>query len=699
HEVYRVLGIAGIRTPSHVFIPYGRQAGSKLNSDCAEVVVKVVSPDILHKSDAGGVMFCNNDPVEINKCIDHINNAVTSENVRGVIVAEKIGYSPAMGHELIVSAVNTADFGTVLGFGLGGLDTELYGNKMDNAFSVLLAEGPISMNGEITSNIAYKKLTGKIRGSKKLVTDDLITDVLEKLRKLLAEFPEISECEVNPMVVSGRGLVAVDGLIKTGTPVKAAPARPVKKLEALFYPESIAIAGVSTKVTNMGSIILDNIIAREFSRDKIFIVKPDADQIGGVKCFPSVKSLPVKVSVFVIAVSAKKCIELAKEIVNNDRAENIILIPGGFGETRNGIVLEEELHEAIDFSRKLPSQGPLVVGGNCLGVMSAGGKYDTFFIPKDRMEYGEPLPYAFISQSGAFIISKISKTGLTPAYAVSIGNQTDLVISDYLNYFSGRNDVKCVALYIEGFRSMDALKSANAVRELRKKGRSVVVYKAGRTGEGKAATNSHTASISSDYDIFRSVFSDAGAFVAETACEFEDMLTMLMLAGRFTVSGGRIAFVGNAGFEAVTAADNAGGGLSVFNDNTVSALKALLAERNIEELVSVNNPLDITPAADDALTVKSLEAVLTDPSVDAAVLSCIPMSPILKTPGEDGSIFTLLNGLWQKSPKPFVVAIDSGSLYDAACAMLKGQPVFRETDRAVRALLKYMNYKSSQTPK
>ncbi|MEI6079339.1 MAG: acetate--CoA ligase family protein [bacterium] len=706
HEVYSIFNSIGIKTPKYQFIPFGNKYDPKASMSTDDVVVKVVSSEILHKTELGGVVFCKNNTADIEKSIDDIKRKTAEYKVSGFLVLEKIAYKGAFGNEAIASVRNSRDFGTILGFGIGGIDTEFFGKSMNNSFSVLSTEHKAITSDMIKSNAAYCKLAGLDRVGKKLLYDDVILNPLNKLRELGKYFSYdnnnsdlvISECEINPIVVSGEQFIAIDGLMKIENKPKFLDPRPVEKLENLLHPRSIAVIGVSEKNMNMGRIILNNVINREFPKDKIFVIKAETKEIDGVKCVPSVKELPYKVDLLVLAVSATVSGEVIKESINSNKIESVIIIPGGFAEKEGGDKLEGDIVKLVQESRKTKDKGPILVGGNCLGVVSNPGRYDTFFIPSKKMHYSTPKPYAFISQSGAFIISKISKTDLTPQYAISIGNQMDLTVSDYLSFFMDKPEIKVIALYVEGFKELDGIKAARAIRELKDKGKDVIIYKGGRSSAGKSAASGHTASIAGEYPVYKAVMEDSGALVVESFTEFEDMLRIMVDLGHCKFHGSKFAIISNAGFETVGMADNIeSSGLAKISPDTIKEITAKLAASGIDNLVTAGNPLDITPVANDSIYVSCLKLLLNDKSVSAGIVSCIPMTPALKSIKEElgpESMFNMIEDYARTAEKPFVVVVDSGELYDPACKVIKSVPVFREADRAVKALSKYITYKN-----
>lgn len=708
NEVYSIFDSIGIKTPNHQFVPFDKKYDPKIKMSTEEVVVKVVSPEILHKTELGGVVFCKNTESEIEKAIKEIRERTSNYKVTGFLVLEKVFYKNAFGHEVIVSVRNSRDFGTIIGFGIGGIDTEFFGKNMDNSFSVISGELNKIDIDLIKGNSAYYKLAGLDRVGKRLLSDQVILETLNRLNELGKYFSYenketdfvISECEINPIVVSNGDFIAIDGLMKIEKKPKFLANRPVEKLESLFHPRSIAVIGVSEKAMNMGRIILNNVINRDFPKDKMFVIKSDVKEIDGVRCFPSIKDLPYKVDLLVLAVSANVSGEVIKESISSNKIESIIIIPGGFAEKEGGEKLEHNIVDLIQESRKTKDKGPILVGGNCLGIVSNPGKYDTFFIPSKKMPYSEPKPYAFISQSGAFIISKISKTGLTPQYAVSIGNQMDLTFSDYLTFFMDKPEIKVIALYVEGFKELDGIRTATYIKELRKAGKEIIIYKGGRSSAGKSAASGHTASIAGEYPVYKALMQQAGALVVENFMEFEDMLKIMIGFVDHDIKGSDLAIISNAGFETVGMADNLGSaGLAKISPETIKEITSVLAKSNIDNLVTAGNPLDITPVANDSIYVDCLKALLKDKSVSAGVVSCIPMTPALKSIKEelgDQSMFNMIEVLSHNVEKPFVVVVDSGELYDPACRVVKSVPIFRESDRAIKALSKYLEYKNKK---
>ena len=284
---------------------------------------------------------------------------------------------------------------------------------------------------------------------------------------------------------------------------------------------------------------------------------------------------------------------------------------------------------------------------------------------------------------------------MRPRYAISFGNQIDLTVSDYLEYIEGDPEVQVFAIYLEGFRKADGRRFLEIGRRIAGQGRTVLLYKAGRTQEGRTAAASHTAAVVGDYEVSRELVRAAGILDCVTLDMFEDyLMTFAFLAGR-PVTGRRVAVLSNAGFECTAAADKLYGlAIAELAPKTRERLRELLPAG----IVDVHNPVDTTPITPTDLYAGCFEALLEDPNVDALVVAGVPATPFLENlargegHGEDiareSSLPSRLIRIFQKTTKPVVFSVDSGPLYEACVQMMKraGLPCFRKVDRATRAL-------------
>ncbi len=731
-EVYAVLQAMGIATPRFSFLPKGQAIqGSDLDHfNSSKLVLKIVSPQIQHKTDVGGVRFVEKEAAAVSRAITEMIRDIPESfeaSIQGTLLLETISYEKVgFGSELLLGLRNSREFGPVVTIGPGGTEVEFLNAKLREGTALAISSAhllPRESIGKVLKPLAfYDKLTTDFRGRPALLEAGILEDMYSRFLQLGVHFSPLSvdsefvieEMEVNPFVVCQNRLYPLDGLCRISRNHLERRTVPAEQIGRLLVPDSIGIIGVSEKM-NIGHIILNNILKQGFAREKVFVVKPGQEEIEGCRCVPGVQDLPETVDLFVLTVSAEQSLQVMQEIMDSEKARSVIIIAGGMGEKEGTQDIERSIRELLAARREAGRMVPVVNGGNSMGIFSEPGKYDTTFVPefkifahprKDIMRPG----LVYLSQSGAFMVSRMSQLpGLAPEYGVSIGNQIDLTISDYLRYLKDDPQARIFALYIEGFLPGDGLSLADAAQEItRQAGKAVVVYKAGRSPEGRAATASHTASVAGDYLVSREVLEQAGVIVAQDIDEFEASIKNLCFLSGKTVRGNRVGLISNAGFECVIMSDNLAEEenleLAVLTPETKAGLSEILQPSGIDRLQDVRNPLDATPVADDHTFCACVEAIMKDPNVDCGVVSPLPMSPAMNTlaPSEfhredlyrEGSTPRLLADIFKRTDKPFVVSIDSGKLYLPMKEFLEaeGVPVFRRCDEAVVFLRKYIRH-------
>ncbi len=707
-EGYELLRCAGIAVPPHLFVRDAAEvASAELDSLPGErLVIKVAAPAISHKTDVGGIVVVSHDRGAVVDAIRDMARGLGDLAV-GYTIAAFVEHEAGMRGELLASLRWTDDFGPIVSVGAGGTDAEAVARHLLPGSRVAILSPTATARDDLpellSGSIGVELATAGLRGQPPRLAMDRLVDVVERLFALAAVCgPDaLSELEINPLAITPDGLVALDVLATLGTGQRTIrPDRPLRELGRLLEPETIAIVGVSTRM-NLGRIILGNLLRDGFDPDRVRIVKPGVDQIDGCLCVPDIESLPKKVDLLIVAVSARDAPDIVTRAIESDAAASLIVIPGGLEEKQGTGALVGRMHDALAAARSRGG-GPLVNGGNCLGIRSRPGRYDTLFIPAAKLAgpSGPPDPVAILAQSGGFAISRLSRLrGIEPRYVVTVGNQMDLTIGDYLDYLQDDPAVDVFAVYVEGFVPLDGLRFLRAARAITASGRSVILYRGGRTRAGAVASASHTASIAGDAAVGRALAEDAGVVVAEGVQEFDDLFAAFArLRGR-SVLGPRLGAVTNAGFECVAVGDNLGPfELASFAGATTARLDEILAARGIDGVVDVHNPLDLTPMADDAAYEAVVRAVLDDEAVDVGVIGVVPFSVEIETleaaasHDEDvrasGGIAERLLGLWATSSKPWVAVVDAGPLYDPLVRILEdgGLPVFRTVDVAMQTL-------------
>ncbi|HEX5590116.1 MAG TPA: acetate--CoA ligase family protein [Candidatus Limnocylindrales bacterium] len=717
-EGLALLDALGIDVPRHVVLgPRPDVTAEQLATLRGDrVVVKVVAAGIAHKSDVGGVAVAENTVADVVAAIAQMRFELGPVPIVGFLVEEYVDHEAGVGGELLLSIRWTADFGPVIGVGIGGIHAEVLARDLQPGRELAVVAPGLTPAAELASALrsgtAVRLATEPQRGRPAVLPIESLVEVVERLAALARCCGPggILDLEINPLALTPDGAVALDVLVTmhrgpgvAPSRIRQRPERPVWKLARLLEPASIAIAGVSGG-ENPGRTILRNLIRDGFDPARIVIVKPGVETLDGCRCVPDIGALPGKVDLFVVAVAAARAAAMVAEVAARDAAESIIVIPGGFEEKAGGDLLAGRMRAALDASRRRPGGGPLVNGGNCLGIRSRPGHYDTFFIPEAKLAppSGHPVPLAIVSQSGAFALSRMSRLhGLDPKYVISVGNQMDLTIGDHLRHLANDPEIRVVGVYVEGFAPLDGRAFLEAARAIRARGGTVVLYRAGRTAAGASASASHTAAIAGDALLTEALARGAGVVAAGTLEAFDDLLrTFVLLDGR-TVGGRRLGAVSNAGFECVAIADNLGVlEPASFDAATRDRLAGILDGAGLADVVDVHDPFDLTPMGDDATFAAVAEAILADEGVDVGLVGDVPFTAALRTLprdaetgiGEDlgaaGAIAPRLVDLWHQTSKAWVTVVDAGPRYDPLARTLEagGIPTFRTADAALRAL-------------
>ncbi len=728
YEVYQILQAAGLDTPVCVLLNSADDPTSVLDQFKTDrLVVKVASTQFLHKTDMGGIQFIQRSADELRqaqtKILAAVEKAGASPQDVKLQISEFVAYPAEFGRDTLLSFRNDPAFGPIVNFGVGGIDTEFFGQNLKPGRSLALRSAKELTADKaahmIQQTVLYPKLSGTARGQKKpwleigKVSQAIcaLAEIAEYFSPLNPATPfTIEEFEVNPMAVTPDGrLVALDGLAKFSAQKFTPTPKPLTKIQQLLRPYSALVIGASGKEMNPGRIILQNLLkGGGVHKNKIYLLHPKEKEIDGCPCFVGVKDLPEPVDMAVVTVPASVgTVNLIEELIVSDKVASITLITSGFDETDAGKGLGERLAEIIRRGHDLPGSGTVVNGPNCLGIISQPGNYNTFFLPDYKLPPATGLAcnMAAVSQSGAYLVAQTSNIGhfISPRYAISYGNQIDLTVTDYMEYLLEDDLVDVVVLYMEGLKPFDGRRFLEVARRLiDEKGKSVIAFKTGRTALGAQAAASHTASIAGDYEVVRQLFAEAGVYLATDLLEFEDMTKTFSLLAHKQISGRKVGIITNAGFEATVSSDTIGElELAHFSDRTYDAIQHALPAK----IIDFRNPIDTSPIADTSAFLTTVESMVADPQVNCVVVSAVPVTPALNTI-EAGALHhedisrpdsfpKQLIRIFHATSKPMTVAIDSGAIYYPAVKMLElaGIPVFHRIDRAMRALTAFVTYR------
>jgi len=268
-------------------------------------------------------------------------------------------------------------------------------------------------------------------------------------------------------------------------------------LDRLFHPRSLAMIGASNSMKLGGGLLLHGLLLNQFS-GKVYPVNPHETEVQGLKCYPSLADIPGEIDEAFLAVPSTR-VKSTLEECGRKGIKFAIIHSAGFSESGpDGKKLEPEI---VETARRY---GIRIVGPNCLGLFCPNSGMNTIS-PFTNYTDGAGA-VAFVSQSGwvsGNMVRSGYHSGLQFSAGVSIGNQGDLTIDDFLRYYADDPQTRIIMAYIEGVKS--GRKFFDLARQITKR-KPLVVWKSGRTETAVRMTASHTGSLAGSSAVF-----DAGA--------------------------------------------------------------------------------------------------------------------------------------------------------------------------------------------
>lgn len=214
-EAYRVMADYGIPVPNFGLARDAGEAARVAGSIGYPVVLKIVSPDILHKSDVGGVRVGLSSEDEVRRAYEEVTSAVRGKlpdaRVEGVLLTQHVGRQPGGEQpdavEVIVGVTRDPQFGHAVMFGLGGVFVEVL---RDVTFRVT----PVTYDDalEMIDEIKGRPILRGIRGQKPRDVEAL-ADIIVRVSRLAEDNPEVSAIDLNPVLALARGACVVDAKI------------------------------------------------------------------------------------------------------------------------------------------------------------------------------------------------------------------------------------------------------------------------------------------------------------------------------------------------------------------------------------------------------------------------------------------------------------------------------------------------------
>jgi acetyl coenzyme A synthetase (ADP forming)-like protein len=457
----------------------------------------------------------------------------------------------------------------------------------------------------------------------------------------------------------------------------------VRGIDFFFNPKVVAVVGASRRPGKVGYELLRNL--REYFKGRLYAVNPEAKEILGVPCYPSLSDVPDDVDVAVVVVPAEKVVDVAEE-AGRKGVKGLIVISSGFKEVGpEGAERERRLIEVV---RKY---GMRLIGPNCVGVYVPKSGMNTLFLSRERQGYPGHGFIAFASQSGAFgsaVLDWAAMRGIGISKFISYGNKADVDEVDVLKYLVEDEDTRVITLYIEGVeRGREFLDTLMEVTKYK----PVVVLKSGRTEAGARAASSHTGSLAGSDAVYDAAFKQCGVIRAYSMEELFDFATALGMQP--PAAGDRVAVLtvgGGSGVMATDALVDLGLKVPRLSDDTVAKLRRVLLP-----FASPYNPVDVTGSAVDEHLVEAIEIILKSGEVDAVMWLPYYMVPGI-TPELNRKFLSRVRKVFQEIGRIVpIVGVATGGSYTviyAREAESMGIPMYISPERAAKAIKALVDY-------
>ncbi len=383
------------------------------------------------------------------------------------------------------------------------------------------------------------------------------------------------------------------------------------QIDYFFHPKNIVIIGASDRQFSWGNMIGQNLLKYK-TQGNVYLINPRHDTVLGEKTYPNLAAVPEDIDLAMIIVPAKEVFQTLEECATKN-VKVATIISAGFSETSEGKKLGEGLKRIVD-DYHIRLQGP-----NCAGFFNASVPINASPLPP---RYLNESPVAFITQSG-FVGNTLSLWGptrnLNIGKYISVGNEADLTVTDYAEYFSQDDSVKSMLLYMEGVK--DGERFVKVTKKITAK-KPIVVWKTSETEDVRRAALSHTAHLVGSQQVFQGLMKQLG-IIQIRRLEY-GLLVCHSLLRHPPLQGNRLAITmigAGWGIILTDTLSSAGFAVPELSDTLKTELKKILPNYR----VSVKNPVDFGAAdtMDFSLMTKIIKSVFESGEVDGFIVANI----------------------------------------------------------------------------
>jgi 3-hydroxypropionyl-CoA synthetase (ADP-forming) len=638
----QVLTEYGVKVPKYALAKSSAEAEKMATDVGFPLVAKIVSPQILHKTDVKGVKVGITNAAQAQEAFNDIHGRLSKQyNVKGVLLEKMAAQG---GIELIVGLQNDPQFGPVIMVGIGGIYTEVF---KDVSFRVL----PITKDDakSMIEDLKGNKILKGFRGMAP-VDLDMLADALVNIGRFGTEMaPYYESVDFNPVIFYEKDYVVVDAKIllrdKPDLEVISNSQPDSEYMDLFFNAKSVALIGASPEPGKVGNSVLESLVKHDY-KGKVYPVNAKGySEIMGIKAYKSIEEIPDKVDIVVVTVDLKFVPELLKSASKKD-IHNFVIISGG-GKELGGerAAIEAQVKE---LSQQLRIR---IIGPNCIGMFNGQNRLDCAFQGHARMIRPKNGSVAFLSQSGTVGIAFMeSADAFGMSKMISYGNRSDVDEADMIWYLSEDPQTKVIGLYVEGLG--DGRKFMNtAKRVMKERQKPIVVFKNGRTARGAKQAASHTGSLGGTYGVVKGALDQAGIIPVDS---YEELTASLKaLSWQPVPNGGRVAMVTNGAGPIIAAIDNferLGLQVAEISEQTKKAFK-----EHYPPTYVIGNPCDITGSANADDYRFAIQTFMDDPNVDIIM----PWFVFQDDPLEE-TIVDVLADFQKQKKKPILVGAMGG---------------------------------------
>ena len=454
-----------------------------------------------------------------------------------------------------------------------------------------------------------------------------------------------------------------------------------KGLELLFNPRSIAVVGASDDLTRIGGLPIKFLRQHKYP-GKIFPVNPKYREIAGLRCYPTLKEIPEPVDLALIGIPRQLVFATMKDCADK-KIPFVILFSAGYAEMGEGGRKEQE-----ELRRFVRSVGIRVVGPNCIGIVNTHDQVATSFTSGLEIDSLLPGAIGLITQSGGVgncVLTRTYDRSIGLSYFISSGNELDLEISDFVEYFLDDERTKSIALLLEDLK--DPLKFSRVADRALEAGKPIVALKVGRSEKGRQAAASHTGAMSGSDALYEALFRQKGI---SRVFDVDELFEVAHLFASYPPpAGNRLAILSTSGGSGALLADLA-------SDHHLSI--PVPSSRTLEQLhdvvpavAPIANPMDITTQFmnDPEVIARYLKTFAEDENFDLLLLNFT-----VSTSDRTLKVAEKIAALHPTLPKPLIFCWPVGNMARPGFSCLERAriPLFFYPARCLSAIGHFVRY-------